>query len=140
RVKKKCKECVEEILTHSHDIGFGSGLLWKLEELFVKFKRFPDYLPSRFNYPLLSTPETFHLWYDLIEEYTPRKFSRISDRLVAISGLAKIFGNTIQSHEYVAGLWKPDLIRGLIWHTDSAKLIPRQSADNMRGFNNAFPS
>jgi hypothetical protein len=59
---------------------------------------------------------------------------------VAISGLAKIFGNTIRNHEYVAGLWKPDLIRGLIWHTKGAKLIPRQSADNMRAVNNAFPS
>src|SRR5947209_12520197 len=46
----------------------------------------------------------------------------------------------IRCHEYLAGLWKPDLIRGLMWHTKGAKLIPRQSADRMRAVNNAFPS
>jgi Heterokaryon incompatibility protein (HET) len=135
-VTKSLHDEVAKILTYSDDLGFGSGWLWKLET-FMKFKRFPDYLPS---YPLLLEPETFRLWYDLIEEYTQRRFKHISDRLVAISGLAKIFANTIRSHEYVAGLWKPDLIRGLIWHTKDAKLIPQQSADNMRAVNDAFPS
>jgi hypothetical protein len=79
------------------------------------------------------------LWYDLIEEYSQRRFEYISDRLVAISGVAKIFGNTIRSDEYVAGLWKPDLIRGLIWHTEGAELIPRPSADNKQDIN-TFPS
>jgi hypothetical protein len=138
-VTKSLQDEVAKILTYSDDISFGSGWLWKLDT-FTKFKRFPDYLPRSLDYPLLSEPETFHLWYDIIEEYTQRRFKDISDRLVAISGLAKIFGNTIRSHEYVAGLWKPDLIRGLIWHTNGAKLIPRQSTDNMRAFNNTFPS
>jgi hypothetical protein len=138
-VTKSLQDEVAKFLTYSDNIGFGSGWLWRLET-FIKFKRFPDYLPSSLDYPLLSEPETFNLWYDLIEEYTQRRFKHISDRLVAISGLAKIFGNTIRSHEYVAGLWKPDLIRGLLWHTNGAKLIPRQSTDNMRAFNNAFPS
>ncbi|KAH0536321.1 hypothetical protein FGG08_006794 [Glutinoglossum americanum] len=138
-ITKSLRDEVAEFSTYSDNLGFGSGWLWRLET-FIKFKRFPDYLPSSLDYPLLSEPETFRLWYDLIEEYTQRRFKYISDRLVAISGLAQIFGNAIRSHEYVAGLWKPDLIRGLIWHTNGAKLIPRQSADNMRAFNNAFPS
>ena len=138
-VTKSLEDEVAKLLTYSDDTSFGSGWLWKLDT-FMKFKRFPDYLPSSLDYPLLSDPETFHLWYDLIEEYTPRRFKNFSDRLVAISGLAQKYGNTVRSHEYAAGLWKPDLIRGLIWHTNGAKLIPRQSADDMRAFNNAFPS
>ncbi|KAH0559316.1 hypothetical protein GP486_004171 [Trichoglossum hirsutum] len=138
-VIKSLQDEVAKLLTYSDDISFGSGLLWRLET-FMKFKRFSDYLPSNLNCSPSSEPETFRLWYDLIEEYTQRRFKYISDRLVAISGLAQIYGNAIRSNEYVAGLWKPDLIRGLIWHTDGAKLIPRQSADNMRAFNNAFPS
>lgn len=126
---------------NSDDLSFGSGWLWKLDT-FTKFKRLPSYLPYSPDYPLLSDPEAFRLWYDLIEEYTPRRFKYISDRLVAFSGLAKIFGKTIRcdDHEYVAGLWKPDLIRGLIWHTKDAKLIPRQGPDSMRAVNNDFPS
>ena len=138
-VTESLDDVVAKILTYSDDTSFGSGWLWKLET-FMKFKRFPDYLPSSLDYPLLSEPETFHLWYDLLEEYSQRRFTLISDRFVAISGLAELYGNTIRSHEYVAGLWKPDLIRGLIWYTKGAKLIPRQSMDSMRAVNNAFPS
>lgn len=138
-VTQSLQDELTHILTYSDDISFGSGWLWKFGT-FLKFKRFPDYLPSNLDYPLLSNPETFRLWYDLIEEYTEREFKCIGNRLVAISGLAKIFANTIRSHEYVAGLWKPDLIRGLIWHTKNAKLVPQQSEDNMRAINNDFPS
>jgi Heterokaryon incompatibility protein (HET) len=130
---------IANILTYSDDISFGSGWLWKLDT-FMKFKRFPHYLPSSKDYILLSDPETFRLWYDVVEEYTHRRFSHIKDRLLAISGLAKIFGKTIGSREYVAGLWKPDLIRGLLWHTKDAKLIPRQYAEDTRPPDNPFPS
>ena len=138
-ITKRLHDELAEFLTYSDDTAFGSGWLWNLGT-FMKFKRFRDYLPSNLDYPLLSEPETFRLWYDLIEEYTQRRFKRISDRLVAISGLAKIFSNTIRSHEYVAGLWRPDLIRGLLWHIKGTNLIPRQSSDSMRAVNNAFPS
>ncbi|KAI9780657.1 MAG: hypothetical protein M1839_006598 [Geoglossum umbratile] len=138
-VTKSIQDEMASALTYSDDISFGSEWFWRLET-FMKFKTFPHYLPSNLDYPLLSNPETFYLWYDLVEEYTQRRFKYISDRLVAISGLAQIFGNAIRNNEYVTGLWKPDLIRGLVWHTDGAKLIPRQSADNMRAFNNACPS
>ncbi|KAF2803262.1 HET-domain-containing protein [Mytilinidion resinicola] len=138
-VTKSLQAEVDEILKYSDDIAFGSGWLWRLDT-FMKFKRFPDYIPSSLDYPLLLEPETFHLWYDFIEEYTQRRFKCISDRLLAISGLARIFGNTIRSRDYAAGLWKPDLIRGLMWHTKGAKLIPRQLADSMRAVNIAFPS
>jgi hypothetical protein len=138
-VTKRLHDELAEFLTYSDDAAFGSGWLWKLGT-FMKFKRLPGYLPSNPDYPLLSGPETFRLWYDLIEEYTQKRFKHINDRLVAISCLAKIFGNTIRSHEYVAGLWKPDLIRGLIWHIDGAKLISRQSSYEMQAINTSFPS
>jgi hypothetical protein len=61
---------------------------------------------------------------------------------VALSGLAREFGNTIQCGEYVAGLWKPDLIRGLTWHADGAKLtgVPPTSPHSMGFVQNTFPS
>lgn len=138
-VTKHLHDEVARILTYSDDIAFGSGWLWNLGT-FMKFKRFPDYIPSNLDYPLLSDPETFRLWYDLIQEYTQKRFTHINDRLVAISGLAKIFGNTIRSDEYVAGLWKADLIRGLMWHVNGARLISRQSPDDVQAIHNAFPS
>jgi hypothetical protein len=43
----------------------------------------------------------------------------------------------VRCREYVAGLWTPDLIRGLMWHTEGAQLVPRRSLENIRA---DFPS
>ncbi|KAF1814493.1 HET-domain-containing protein, partial [Eremomyces bilateralis CBS 781.70] len=133
------QSAIEEVSAFSDDIAFGSGWIWKLDT-FMIFKILPRYLPGNLDSRLLLEPETFRLWYNLIEEYTPRRFKNISDRLVAISGLAQVFGNMIRCREYVAGLWKPDLIRGLMWHVEGAKLVPRRSTETMRAVNADFPS
>jgi hypothetical protein len=132
-VTKSLQDEVAETLKYSDDISFGSGWLWKLDT-FMQFKRFPDYLPNNPNYPFISKREIFRLWYQLIEDYTQREFFDERNRLVAFSGLARIFGETIGSNEYVAGLWKPDLIRGLMWHTKGAKLVPLQQQSSKRSF------
>jgi hypothetical protein len=120
-------------LQYGYDVTFGSGWLWRLDT-FMQFKRFPDYLPIDMESSLVSNRELFRLWYHLVENYSQRGFACESNRLMALSGLARIFGNTIESYEYVAGLWRPDLIRGLMWYTAGAELIPRQPP------NSAFPS
>jgi len=140
-VIERVEDRIAEALTYSDygDIAFGSGFLWQLPA-FLKFKRFKAYLPISLDYPLLSDSETFRLWYDLVEEYTPRKFTDISNRLVAISGLARMYGAMIRHPTYVAGLWKEDLIRGLLWHVKGATLIPKGSADNIPTSRNFSPS
>lgn len=85
----------------------------------------------------MSHSDTFRMWYDLIDDYTQRRFTQISDRLVAIAGLARIYADMIRNPTYVAGLWKEDLIRGLLWHVEGATLIPR---DDVSTFPKAFPS
>ncbi|VUC31898.1 unnamed protein product [Clonostachys rosea] len=46
--------------------------------------------------------------------YSDRQFTKPEDALPAISGLARYF-STVLEDEYIAGLWKKDMIRGLIW-------------------------
>jgi hypothetical protein len=140
-VTERVEDRISETLTYSdYDyIAFGSGFLWELPA-FLKFKRFKNHLPISLDYPLMSHPDTFRLWYDLVEDFTQREFTKISDRLVAISGLARIYSGMIRNPEYVAGLWKEDLIRGLLWHVEGSTLIPRRSADNISDFYPAFPS
>jgi hypothetical protein len=133
-VTKSFQAQVVEDLQYMDDLSFGSGWLWKLD-LFTQFKRFRDYLPYNIKgSSCTSNPELFRLWYHLLEDYSRRELTCKNDRLVAFSGLARIFGSIIESHEYIAGLWIPDLIRGLTWYTEGARLIPRQSP------NSAFPS
>jgi hypothetical protein len=140
-VTERVEDRISETLTYSdpHDIAFESGFLWKLPA-FLKFKTFKSYLPISLDYPLMTNPETFRLWYDLVEDYTQRLFTNFGDRLVAISGLARIYGDMSRNPTYVAGLWKEDLIRGLLWHVKGTTLIPKRSAGDNSTCQEDFPS
>ena len=54
-------------------------------------------------------------WYnDIIPEISRRKLSQKSDKLPAISGIAKRFGQRLVD-TYFAGLWLGDIVYGLSW-------------------------
>jgi hypothetical protein len=57
------------------------------------------------------------LWNSFIisKSYAARKLTYASDRLPAISALARVFSHFISS-SYLAGLWDYDLVSGLCWH------------------------
>ncbi|KAN0096768.1 hypothetical protein V8E51_015573 [Hyaloscypha variabilis] len=62
-------------------------------------------------------------WIDGVANYTSREMTKSSDRFPALSGLAQavieVTGDT-----YLAGLWRGDLFRGLLWsraYLDSAQ-------------------
>jgi len=58
--------------------------------------------------------KVWNTWYKLVEQYSKRTLTKESDRLPALGGLASKFGQLLGS-EYLAGLWRVDLIRGLLW-------------------------
>jgi hypothetical protein len=59
-------------------------------------------------------------WMPLIGEYSHRKMTRPSDKLAAISGVAKIF-HEISNIDYLAGHWNDaDLIPSLSWQMSSS--------------------
>jgi hypothetical protein len=53
-------------------------------------------------------------WYSIIKDYSGRKMTFSSDVFPALVGLATEFSRHL-SDQYVAGLWKGDLYRGLLW-------------------------
>lgn len=115
----------------------GTGMeIWYFD-LFSKFKALSFYLKLNPEIPMF---EKYRLWYELVEEYTPRQFKKIQDRLVAISGLARIFSDLIEDTGYVAGLWKHDLLRGLLWRVRGAKLISSKMKRDLSCPSNEFPS
>jgi hypothetical protein len=63
-----------------------------------------------------SKTEQYSLWYKAVEEYSRRKLSVTSDKLPAISALAQVFQDLTQD-EYLAGIWRGDMLRGLMWST-----------------------
>lgn len=117
-------------------IDAGGTEIWNFDT-YSKFKALPLYLQL---IPETSLSEKYRLWYALVEDYTPRRFKYIQDRLVAISGIAKIFGDLIRNDEYVAGLWKRDIVRGLSWHVRGAKLIPSKTIQGFSVPVDRFPS
>jgi hypothetical protein len=56
-------------------------------------------------------------WRDyIVPEYSQRRLSYRSDKLNALTGIAREFQSCLND-EYLAGLWKGDLVRGLLWRT-----------------------
>jgi hypothetical protein len=58
-------------------------------------------------------------WREFVRLYTSRKLTFDKDRLIAAAGLAQSF-QTVHPGEYLAGIWKEDLPRGLLWHLGPA--------------------
>ncbi|PSR78478.1 heterokaryon incompatibility protein-domain-containing protein, partial [Coniella lustricola] len=56
-------------------------------------------------------------WYQMIEQYSDRELTVPEDRLPAIAGLAAEWQQRNPGEEYLAGLWKSDIIHGLLWLT-----------------------
>jgi hypothetical protein len=53
-------------------------------------------------------------WYKIVEDFTSRSLTYNGDRLPAIAGIAKRLGMSAND-SYHAGLWRRDLIHGLLW-------------------------
>ncbi len=56
----------------------------------------------------------YERWYKLAAQYSNRKLTYESDKLPAISGLAREMAQSTHD-EYLAGIWKGDLSQGLLW-------------------------
>jgi len=67
--------------------------------------------------------EPYMLWERLLQVYSLTKLSKPTDKLVAISGLAKRIQSEIKD-EYIAGLWRNRLSTGLLWFLNSAAVRP----------------
>ncbi|KUI68836.1 hypothetical protein VM1G_04392 [Cytospora mali] len=66
----------------------------------------------------------YEVWNDIMESYAKCALTNPGDKLVAISGVVKDFA-TIIGDEYLAGLWRGNLINGLLWVTkDQRALTP----------------
>lgn len=63
----------------------------------------------------------YHVWNDILGSYVRCALTKPEDKLVAISGVAKDFANII-GDEYLAGLWRTNLIADLLWHVHEEEL------------------
>lgn len=64
-----------------------------------------------------SIQKMYSTWKDIVTVYSGRHLTYESDRQVALSAIAKLLAEKYQA-EYVAGLWRGDLVTGLCWRSD----------------------
>ncbi|KAL9051123.1 MAG: hypothetical protein Q9206_004814 [Seirophora lacunosa] len=65
--------------------------------------------------PLESTDELYNLWENLCHMYSEKQLTKVSDKLVALAGLANEFHERIPDDSYVAGMWRSTMPRSLLW-------------------------
>lgn len=109
-----------------------SQVYWECREL-VASEQFPEGIPetlrdlSPYNQtrpptgkPTLDLETRADLrdaWTALVDFYSNCKFTRLSDKMIALAGLAENMRNATEDI-YLAGLWKNDLQKQLRWVTD----------------------
>jgi hypothetical protein len=64
--------------------------------------------------------DVFRDWYSVVEEYSYLQLSREEDIFPAISGISKQF-RTLLGSQYIAGLWRDSIPRGLSWKVSDIK-------------------
>ena len=90
--------------THSNISGFGHKAMCEYRtSISTSLKRQPA-----------ECIDLYDAWYELVAEYSRRDLSVQTDRLPALSGLASEM-NKILDDVYIAGLWRRDIQRGMLW-------------------------
>ena len=57
---------------------------------------------------------SYSRWFEIVKDFTGRNLTVQADVLPALSGLAAAFQNLLRD-EYVVGLWRRDIVRGMCW-------------------------
>jgi hypothetical protein len=112
----------ERFLSHRTLHFTQKEIFWECHEK-VASETFPERIPFSSHLDLeeglslRKRPLTHAIWLDLMEEYSRCKLTFARDKLVAISGLARMFQAEIGG-DYVAGFWKKDLESQLLWEAN----------------------
>ncbi|GAB1317734.1 hypothetical protein MFIFM68171_07944 [Madurella fahalii] len=93
-----------------------NGLVWE-------YGRIPEEPLSFSVYSILqdcSAAEIYRKWnLQITTQFSGRQATYLTDSLPALSGTAQIFAAALDD-EYVAGLWKKDLLAGLFWKMEGS--------------------
>ncbi|KAK3358712.1 heterokaryon incompatibility protein-domain-containing protein [Lasiosphaeria hispida] len=74
--------------------------------------------------PLTEKENAFLRWHQIVVDFTARSLTKQSDKLVALAGLSEAWKSLVHD-EYLAGLWRSDLTRGLLWQADRGRHAAR---------------
>jgi hypothetical protein len=93
---------------------------------------FPQYInPKQSNRSIRALRQTGLLieWHEIVREYSKRNLTKRKDKLMALSGVARSLQNRF-GHEYIAGLWRPELEWQLMWAVSDSVRGGQRSASH----------
>lgn len=64
----------------------------------------------------------YQVWNSIVQAYSSTRLTKGSDKLIALSGVAKYFVEPI-GDQYVVGMWRKHLACSLLWHVDSKSQV-----------------
>jgi hypothetical protein len=128
--------CFQETLLSPRSIYFERSQLYWRCRTYDANESFPRGIDHPYK-PLKATvtqhnmglEDSLDVWADLIEQYSKGSLTRWSDRLVALTGIAELFGERIalperdtqgsdtREQNYLAGLWRPNLEIFMLWYS-----------------------
>lgn len=73
--------------------------------------------------------DIFNSWLEVVEEYSKLLLTRESDRLPALTGVATVFQKKLGCG-YMAGIWRDDVARGILWDVTRYALLERSVRRN----------
>jgi hypothetical protein len=83
-------------------------------------------------------PDNHEIWGRLCQDYSRSKPSYISDKLIAFVGIVGEFQTRLPQDTYLAGLWKGDLISGLLWKAAALNGRPITPNGSKEGFADSY--
>lgn len=86
----------------------------KSDELFLKILKKTSQTSPIDSPTEKSRKKVLEMWYELLYAYSHRRLTLESDRLLAVSGIARQFGAILQD-VYLVGIWLSDIESGLLW-------------------------
>lgn len=77
----------------------------------AKYKRYVEHETAASNN---ADTKPINIWMDIAHLYSATKLTFASDKLVALSGIAKKF-KQVMGDDYIAGMWQKDIETQLLW-------------------------
>lgn len=87
------------------------------------------------SYDVFNKVEHVKRWFQLIQDYSRRQAKRPEDKLNALAGIARKL-ELFSGDTYLAGLWKEDLFRCMLWRLEENGFFSR-SPPSRPGFHRA---
>ncbi|OCT46003.1 hypothetical protein CLCR_00391 [Cladophialophora carrionii] len=114
-------------------------VFWECQQMCCS-EVFPKGLPATMRPPSSQEHEEFFSkrihhqrhgnWHQLVQMYSPKRLTYASDKLLALTGLAKQYmaRNRLHADDYLVGMWKPQLPHALLWRVEQGRRPTRYRA------------